>query len=158
MKHAILILSLFVLVSFKSDTKRTQDEPKDIIGTYLTQDKDAKVRIFLAKNGKYSGKIVWMLHPNGPDGKPKLDNENPDKSKRNRKRLGLVILKNFSYDKDDNDWSGGTVYDAKSGKTYSGYMWFEEGTNQKTLKLKGYVLGMTWLGRTADWTRTARVD
>lgn len=99
-----------------------------------------------------------MKEPNGPDGKPKLDTENPDERMRSRKRMGLVILRNFEYDKDDNDWSGGTVYDAKSGKTYSGYMWFEKGTNQQTLKLKGYVMGMTWLGRTADWTRTERVD
>jgi uncharacterized protein (DUF2147 family) len=158
MKHAILILSCFVLLSFKSDTKATQEKPADIVGTYLTADDDAKIRIFLAKNGKYSGKIVWLLHPNNEDGTPKLDVENPNKSKRTRKKMGLVILKNFAYDKDDNDWSGGTIYDAKSGKTYSGYMWFKKGSNQKTMNLKGYVMGMTWLGRTSTWTRVARVD
>ena len=33
-----------------------------------------------------------------------------------------------------------------------GYMYFENG-NKDVLKLRGYVMGMTWLGRTSEWTR-----
>lgn len=158
MKKALIItLGCFLLLSFKSDTQQ-KNKPGDIIGTYLNEEKDAKIRIFLAKNGKYSGKIVWLQHPHNPDGSDKLDDKNPDKSKRGRKKIGLVIMKNFKYDASDNDWSGGTIYDSRSGKTYSGYMWFEKGSDNKVLRLKGYVLGMTWLGRTSVWTRTARVD
>ena len=57
----------------------------------------------------------------------------------------------FKFDGDD-AWEDGTVYDAKSGKTYSGTIGFEA---KDKLKLRGYI-GKSWmgLGRTTYWTRT----
>jgi len=148
----IICVSLFFL-SFKTDGERIQKhDPSEIIGTYMNEEMDAKVRIFMAMNDKYSGKVEWMKEPNEPDGKRKLDYNNPNKSKRDRERLGLVLLKNFTYDPTEDRWQGGTVYDPKVGRKYSGYMKFAEGSTN-TLNLRGYVMGMPFLGRTAVWTR-----
>lgn len=150
----LLWITCISLVSFgfKTDTQRVQSKPNDIIGTYMTLEKDAKVRIFLAKNGKYSGKTVWMREPNNEDGTPKKDVNNPNEKLRDRERMGLVFLKYFEYDADDDRWEGGTVYDPRSGKTYNGYLKFENGNKDKLL-LRGYIGGMTWLGKTSEWTR-----
>jgi uncharacterized protein (DUF2147 family) len=123
-----------------------------IVGTYLTADKKAKVKIFLAKNGKYSGKTIWLKEPNNSDGSPKTDINNPNEVLQKRERLGLVALKHFVFDIEDQRWENGTVYDPRNGKTYDGYMKFEEGNTDKLL-LRGYISGMTWLGKTSEWTR-----
>lgn len=148
----LLIISIFLITGFKIHPTQVEVDPTDIVGTYWNDEKDAKIRIFLAQNGKYSGKVEWMKEPNDASGKPKKDVNNPNKSLRDRDRLGLVILKYFEFDEKEKKWVNGTVYDPKSGKTYSGYMRFE-GTNTNKLYLRGYVMGMTWLGRTAEWER-----
>lgn len=150
----LLMLSgvFFLLYGFSGVPNSRVNEANDIIGTYLNAEKDAKVRIFLAMNNKYSGKVEWMIEPNLPDGTPKLDIKNPDPSKRDRPRLGLVIMKNYVFNAAENKWEGGTIYDPKVGKTYDGYMYFAQ-ENANTLQLRGYVMGMPLLGRTSTWTK-----
>lgn len=106
--------------------------------------------------GAYSGKIVWLSQPKfGPEdgaewaGKVKVDHHNPKDELRDRPILGLPIVEGFSYDGDDR-WTGGTIYDPKKGKTYSCRMTLRD---DGSLDLRGYVLGMPFLGRTTTWTR-----
>jgi uncharacterized protein (DUF2147 family) len=61
-------------------------------------------------------------------------------------------MMNFQYNSKSTKWEGGTIYDPKSGKTYDGYMYFEN-NNLNTLHLRGYVMGMSWIGKTSEWTR-----
>jgi len=42
-------------------------------------------------------------------------------------------------------------YDPDNGKTYDCYMWFKD--NDNIMTLKGYVLGMKFVGRAEDWAR-----
>lgn len=116
-------------------------------GLWLNQEKEAKVEIYKAKNGKYYGKIVWLKEPNR-DGRPKTDINNPKESQRSQPIINLLILKAFN--KDGNTYTGGTIYDPKNGKTYSCKMSFE---NDNTLLIRGYI-GISLLGRTTTWTRT----
>ena len=102
--------------------------------------KDGKVEIY-KKNNKYYGKIAWSK--NG--GK---DHNNPDPKLKERDLLGTDFLKDFTFDKDDNEWTNGTVYDPNNGKTYKCYMWME-GEN---LKVKGYI-GVSLLGRSELFER-----
>ena len=81
------------------------------------------------------------------------DNKNPDSRLKDRKIMGLQILNNFSYNAKDSEWIDGTIYDPTNGKTYSCYMWFNNNTNE--LKIKGYILGMRFLGRQTTWKREA---
>lgn len=119
-----------------------------VVGLWLTEDGDSKVKIFKATNGKYYGKIVWLEEPNEEDGTPKIDDENPDESLQSRPILDLRILNSFVYDEDDNEWVDGKIYDPKEGKTYSCFMWFEE----DKLNVKGFI-GFSFIGRTTVWTK-----
>ncbi len=153
-KYALLLIifaSSITAFTF-SAKKATAVSANDIVGVYWTADKEAKVKIFLASNGKYSGKTVWMKEPNNADGSPKTDVNNPNADLQSRERLGLVALKYFEFDSEDQRWENGTVYDPNNGKTYDGYMKFD-GDNTDKLLLRGYISGMTWLGRTSEWTR-----
>ena len=49
------------------------------------------------------GKIVWLLSDKRPQ--QKVDNNNPDKSKQNQPIIGLIILKDFSFDSDEERWN-----------------------------------------------------
>lgn len=127
-------------------------EADDVRGTYWTAEKTAKVRIYRAKNNKYYGKLEYIAEPNNEDGSPKLDTKNPDPRLRSRATLGLVFMKDFEWSENDKQWQNGTIYDAESGKTYDGFMSFD-GDDKSILQLRGYVMGMTWLGRTSEWKR-----
>lgn len=118
-----------------------------IEGLWHDQDKAAKIQIYKNSAGTYDGKIVWQKEPN-EDGKPKLDKKNPDKSLRSRPLMNLVIVKHLK-SVGNNKYEGGTIYDPKSGNTYSSKA---ELTSANTMKLRGYI-GLSLLGRTQTWTR-----
>ncbi len=53
-----------------------------------------------------------------------LDNKNPVKELQNRSLLGMNILNELSYK--DGALSGGTIYNADSGKSYTVKVWIDE--------------------------------
>jgi uncharacterized protein (DUF2147 family) len=123
----------------------------DILGVWLNEDKDAHVEIYKEGN-KYFGKIIWLKNPiDDETGKPKLDNKNEDESLQSRPVMGLLLLKDFVFDGDD-EWEDGEIYDPKSGKTYSCYMEFPDEDNKNNLKIRGFI-GISLLGRTTYWTK-----
>jgi uncharacterized protein (DUF2147 family) len=144
---SFMILSVAVIFAFQ-----IANNSEDIKGTYINKEETAHIRIFKATDGKYYGKTEWLKIPNDENGKPKTDINNPDPNKRNEPRMGMVIAKGFDWDEKSKRWTGGTIYDPNNGKTYSGYMYFENG-DLNTLNLRGYVMGMTFLGRTSQWKR-----
>ena len=149
MKKLLIILSLFFFIT----ASYGQDADK-IKGHWLTAKGTSQVYIYKATNGKYYGKIDWLEEPN-ENGAPKKDTENPDAKLKNRPILGLVLLNGFSFDAGDKEWENGTIYDPDNGKTYDCYMWFENG-DYNTLKIKGFVLGMRFMGRETEWKREAK--
>jgi uncharacterized protein (DUF2147 family) len=58
----------------------------------------------------------------------------------------MEILSGFTYE--DGRWTGGEIYDPKSGKTYSCNMKLKA----NKLEIRGYV-GLSLFGRTTTWTR-----
>ncbi len=126
----------------------------DILGVWNNEEKDAKIEI--VKCGElYCGKIVWLKKPDYPAGSlegipgtPRLDNHNPDPVRRREPIMGLQIMHHFAY-AGDGIWRGGTVYDPKSGKTYSGKLTL---VSPAKLKLRGFI-GISLFGRTTFWTR-----
>ena len=111
---------------------------------------DATFEIFADQEGKLSGKIIAMQEPRTPEGKEKTDIHNPDPSKRDRPILGLVFMSGFTQ-KSDNHWENGTVYDPKSGNTYSCFMDLD---GPEKIKLRGF-LGISLIGRTQVWKRVS---
>lgn len=119
---------------------------ENIIGVWLNQEGTAHVQI--SKNGsRFTGKIIWLKEPM-ENGKPRADKNNPEADKRSIPLLGLTILRDFVYDADDAEWTDGTIYDPKNGKTYSCTMTMEG----NRLNVRGYI-GISLIGRTAVWTR-----
>ncbi len=148
MKKSIIYLLLIIFLGTFINFNLLAFKPDDVLGEWLTEDKDAKIEIY-KKDGEYYGKIIWLKEPLR-NGKPKTDDKNPDKSKRERKLLGLVIMTHFIYD-EDGVWEDGNIYDPKSGNTYSCKMTLSK--DKKTLEVRGYI-GISLFGRTSVWTKT----
>ncbi len=140
---------LILMALFLSAGANAQNSDDDIIGTWFNTEKSSKIRIYKCGEGgnKYCGKIVWLEKDKEDDGGPRVDKNNPDKKKQKNLMMNMVILSLFEYDKGDKEWSGGTIYDPKNGKTYSCNI----KRVGKTLKVRGY-MGVSLIGRTADWT------
>ena len=147
MKKVLFTFSLILIASLA--VKAQADKIK---GVWLTASDSSSVKIIMHTNGKYIGNINWLMEPNEEDGTPKVDDKNPNPAKQNQPILGLKIVKGFTYNKKKDRWDGGTIYDPDNGKTYDCYCWFEDGNYDK-LYLKGYVLGMKFLGRETIWKR-----
>ena len=119
----------------------------DIIGEWYNAEKDAVITLF-EENKTVSGKISWMQFPNDEDGNPKTDPLNPEEKLKSRARLGMVIMKGFTFVK-EKIWDDGELYDPKKGKIYSGMMTLK---NINTIDLRGYI-GFSFIGRSSTWTR-----
>ncbi len=104
-------LTAAILATIASASPALAADP--INGRWVTQDKDAVVTV--SKCGPSTcGKISrFIVAP--PEGVDQRDINNPDRSKRNRKLLGLPVL--FNFQKNGDVWRG-RIYDPKSGKDY----------------------------------------
>jgi len=144
MNPAIGRSTAFVVLLCLLAASRAAEVPP-VAGTWLSGDGDGWIEITQSGPG-LSGVIKGS--PNGDDGRPDADTQNPDPALRSRPLIGLELFQGFSWD-GDGRWSGGTIYDPDSGKTYRCIItWVDE----NTLKVRGYV-GVPMLGRTETWTR-----
>jgi uncharacterized protein (DUF2147 family) len=156
MKTLSLVLSTLLLIA---PMPATSAEPDAIVGTWTTDGEKSKVEIF-KKDGQYYGKIVALkepLYPTDPkhkdfepghEGQPKVDMRNPAENLRSRAIVGMELMAGFKHDGDD-VWSGGSIYDPESGKTYKCKL---TSVSSNELKVRGFI-GISLLGRTTVWTR-----
>ena len=118
----------------------------DVEGRWLTEDGDGWIEIRLVGN-TLEGTIAGS-----PDSKQREEREydefNPDPSLRNRRLQGLTIMTGLEYD-GEGRWTGGTIYDPNSGKTYKCSL---RQLDANTVKLRGYI-GVSLFGRSETWTR-----
>ena len=97
------------------------------------------VEIFKKSDGKYYGRILQLL--------AKPENNNCVKctdDRKNKPLVGLEIIRGLK--KEGNEFTGGTITDPKSGKTYKCTI-TRSGTK---LNVRGYV-GFSLIGRTQTW-------
>jgi uncharacterized protein (DUF2147 family) len=144
MKKVSLISSLFLLFFFTSFLLKAQSE-NAISGIWYNTEKTAKVEI-LKKGSAFIGKIVWLKDPN-PGGKPAVDKDNLDAKLKSRPLMGLNLLEGLKFD--SGMWEDGTIYDPKTGKTYSCQVTLK---SKDVLEVKGYI-GFSLIGRTVEWTK-----
>jgi len=90
--------------------------PADPAGYWSTKDDESIMRISpcTAKPASFCGTIVWLKEPL-KNGKPQVDENNPDKAKQNRPLLGLEVLLDLEANEDH--WKG-KAYNADDGKVY----------------------------------------
>ena len=141
MKKSLILLGLFLTTSLYSQT---------IIGKWKTIDdatgKEKSIVEIYEQNGKIYGRIVEVLDPAAKN--KKCDQcEGADKNKPVEE---LIIIKGLK--KDDDEFTGGTITDPKTGKVYKCTISLEG--NDK-LKVRGYV-GFSLLGRTQYWIKVKK--
>ncbi|ALR31142.1 MULTISPECIES: DUF2147 domain-containing protein [Chryseobacterium] len=137
MKKLLLtfILSLFSVMSFAQ-----------IEGKWKTIDDETKqaksiVEIYKKSDGKYYGKISQLLiKPANPNCTECKDD------RKNKPILGMEIIRGLK--KDGNEFTGGTITDPKTGKTYKCTI-TKSGDN---LNVRGYI-GLSLIGRTQTWQK-----
>jgi uncharacterized protein (DUF2147 family) len=129
----------------------------DLYGVWLTESKAAHVEVYKcpdATRGPVCGRVVRLIDPKSPDGKPvkpedATDHRNPDANLRGRKILQMVFLYDFKPTSTANSFEEGVIYSAEDGKTYKANLSLQA---DGTLRLRGYV-GAPILGKTQIWTR-----
>ena len=142
MKNSILLS--ICLLTFLISTAQKESVEK----VWFNAEKTSKIQIFKATDGNFYGKVIWIKEPNDKTGKPKLDFNNKEEKLRTQPIMGLTIIKKFKKGSSANEFEDGTVYDPISGKTYCGTL----SVNDKELKLRGFVCGFSFIGRTSVWT------
>jgi uncharacterized protein (DUF2147 family) len=133
----LLALALAVPTAGASD-----DQAMLILGNWLTEPRDGIIEISIARDGSYQGKIV------GGNSPQRQDQHNPDPARRSQLLLGQTIFHGMKYD-GEGKWSGGTIYDPDSGRTYRCRL---ERLDAERLQVRGFV-GFALLGRSQVWTR-----
>jgi uncharacterized protein (DUF2147 family) len=155
MRRLVLFAALLALLA---PGYARADDGDAIVGVWATDpdDEGGQAHVEIYRNGStYDGKIVWLEEPvylagdpDGEEGQPKVDTENPDPALQSRPIMGMVLMEGFVFDGDDT-WAKGTIYDANNGKTYKCKMRLED---SNTLKVRGFI-GFSMIGRTEIWTR-----
>ena len=142
----ILFGVIAILFSIPVVSAQSTNKADDIIGIWLSEEKNGKIEIY--KSGyKYYGKLIWGKTMFEADGRTsKKDVKNLDINLRTRKLKDLIMLTDFVFE--DNVWSGGKIYDPQAGKLYSCTMKLKA----NTLNIRGYV-GISLFGRSSQWTR-----
>ena len=138
----ILLLGLYTLAGIAQEADK-------ITGIWWNEEKTSKIKVE-KKDGKYIGTIVYVIPEKYVNGQPPKDDKNPDPKLQSRSLIGLQILEGYVFDPKSKEWKNGKIYDPKNGKKYDCYSWFEG----DVLKLKGFVMGMRWIGRSSEWHPT----
>jgi uncharacterized protein (DUF2147 family) len=120
---------------------------KGVAGDWMSPDK-AIVRVYPC-GSQVCLKIV-KLSPTIPE---KKDAKNPKSDLRDRPLCGLNIGTGFRQ-VDAQHLADGQIYDPESGRTYSGTV----AADGDEMKLRGFVLGISLLGRTETWHRATGVQ
>ena len=117
----------------------------DPTGMWLSADGDVKLKVSRCGEN-ICGNIAWLKNPNDDSGKPKIDKNNADPSKRSRPIMGSAVILPMKSDGADK-WSG-QVYNAEDGKTYNGSFTL---AGASKAELKGCV---AIICKTKVWTRS----
>lgn len=107
-----------------------------VVGTYkaVRNGVTSKVKVFKYNDG-YRAQVIWVDNLKKEDGSIRLDEKNPDPSKRNVQADKIVLIDKVKFDGKDK-WSGGKIYDPTSGKTFTVSLYFKD---EKTLTVKGSI-------------------
>jgi uncharacterized protein (DUF2147 family) len=119
----------------------------DVTGVWVTGDGTGAIEIAPCGD-KRCGQIVWLQKLVDDKGQPRLDDKNPDASKRSRPLCGIQIIDGLQR-QSDGAWDAGTVYDPDEGRTAS----FAARLKSETeLEVKGYEL-VKFLSLTTVWKK-----
>lgn len=128
---------LQILAKSADPTEHKQkDKAERIVGKWITEKKNLVVEVYKWK-GEFRGRVIWFSDRDdlSKPMKTRMDTRNPDPGLRNRKLLGMEVLKMLKYDSASNSWEDGIIYDSLSGREWNSFAFFTDGGN---LRVKGY--------------------
>jgi len=146
----LLIYFFGLLTFFGGGTKDHATTASEVIcGRWITTENNLMIQVYHEGND-YKAKIIWFNDGDDPSLMDTwTDQRNPDKSLRNRKILGMSVLRNLAYDASTKSWEDGLIYDAKHGREWNACA----SINKKgLLEVKGY-WHFKWIGRTLTFKR-----
>lgn len=119
-----------------------------ICGKWESVEKSLIIQVYL-EGGNYKAKIIWFSDTEGKPMDYWTDRRNPNPALRNRKILGMEVLRGLQYNADNNSWENGMVYDSKHGRE-----WNASATIDKygRLRVRGY-WHFKFIGRTMTFYR-----
>ncbi|WP_242123880.1 DUF2147 domain-containing protein [Sphingobium sp. Sx8-8] len=147
----VMIVAMALLAAaalFLPITGAQRSAPDAIAGVWSADDGSSNLD-FMRAAGGYQARIVYGRKLMEPDGVSfKRDALNPDPALRSRSMKNVVIVTGLRYD--NGIWTGGSIYDATSGRTFRCMLWMKNGA----LYLRGY-FGLPLLGETRSFHRLA---
>jgi uncharacterized protein (DUF2147 family) len=138
---------LLALISFATLTTQAQS----VLGTWKTIDDntgEAKSQVLIyEENGKLYGKVTAFLRK---DTDPNRVCEKCTDYRKGQKIMNMLIIRDM-YIK-DGYYQGGKILDPEKGKEYGCKLWLQQGNNN-ILEVRGFLGGISALGRTQRWHR-----
>ncbi len=131
---------LIVAGLFLTEKAYAENNQGDIvIGNWISPEKDLIIHCY-KQDSKYYGKVIWFK---------KYTDKVEDKTKGVRENtwLNTIVVNNLYYT--DNKWTGGTIHDLKSNKTYDATIKL---VNTNSLEIRGYVF-LPVFGESVTFTR-----
>lgn len=144
-----IILSLALVALFLATGPAALAQPPAadaIVGRWEADDGTSKLEMYRA-GGEYQARLLYGNQLIERDGVTmKKDLKNPDPALRGRSLKNIVFATGLVFT--GSEWTGGSIYDAASGRTYRCKASMKGGK----LQLRGY-LGIPALGRTQAFHR-----
>jgi len=141
MKKVILSI-LFIGISYAALAQ------SDVTGKWKTIDdetgKEKSVVEIFEKEGKVYGKITKLFR--GPDEEQDPICDECPGDRKNKKIIGMEIIRGMEWDADDEEYDDGTIMDPQDGKVYDCVIW----RDGNELKVRGYV---AFFYRTQTWKK-----
>jgi uncharacterized protein (DUF2147 family) len=146
----VLSVTLGCTLGVRAEAGAQGPPPKSPVGRWKTIDdltgKAKSVVLIWEQGGKLFGRIQKLVDPDPKDPNPTCDG--CAGAQKGKPVVGLQIL--WDLQKNGDGWSGGTILDPATGKTYKCLLSVEDGGTK--LKVRGFI-GLSLLGRTQYWLR-----
>ena len=114
-KYILFIILSFLNLNIFAD---------NIFGYWLTSGSVVKIENC---NNQVCGKIITIFVDDEVDPKSILDENNKNKSLRDRMLIGIDLLSEFEInDQDQKTFKGGKIYDPRSGNTYKSNLYLDQ--------------------------------
>ena len=142
----LLILTLFTGICLAINPA---PNPDLVCGKWMSTEKNLIVQVY-KDGGVFRAKVVWFLNTDKTRTMEEwTDKHNPDPALRDRKLIGMSILKNMDYEPKSNSWENGKIYDAKNGREWDASASIDKNGE---LRVTGY-WHFKFIGRTLTFTR-----
>lgn len=146
-RHFVFLTAIILYTSVASKAQNIKPSER-ICGKWENTEKSLIIQVYVAHN-EFKAKIVWYADTEGKPLDYWTDRHNPNPALRNRKLLGLQILRNLEYHPKTNTWENGMVYDSRHGKEWNASAYIDK---KGLMRVRGY-WHFKFIGKTMTFFR-----